>query len=252
MRSNSLRLTCRRGVAGVVIAAMLTASCTTTSAQQEDTTLLSDQERALRAENDRFNTSLLVGCGSGAGIALIVSGATKASASQTLVNTAIGLVGGCLAGYAAGYYLNARNANYANTQEAQRNIIKGADEDVARYAALNKSTKTLVQQQKAKVDNLNQRYSEKKLTADGYSQQMAAATKNKDLLEKKVSEANDNIKLMDQDIGQLKSAGQKTGDLEARRNKLIAQKKQLEENVVALALVYKNMPPEVQSKTGVS
>jgi hypothetical protein len=81
---------------------------------------------------------------------------------------------------------------------------------------------------------------------------MTAATRNKELLDKKVSEASDNVKLMDQDIGQLKSAGQNTAELEARRNKLIAQKKQLEENVVALALVYKNMPPDVQSKTGIT
>lgn len=252
MRTESLRLRCRRGVARVVIASFLLASCQTTSAQQEDPTLLSDQERALRAENERFTTSLLVGCGSGAAIALIVSTATKASAGQTLVNMGIGLVGGCLAGYAAGYYLNARNKDYANKQEAYRNIIKGADEDVARYAALNKSTKALVQEQKTKVASLNKRYAEQKLSADDYSKQMAAATKNKELLDKKVTEANDNIKLMDQDIGQLKSAGQSTAELEAQRTKLIAQKKQLEENVVALALVYKNMPPDVQTRTGIS
>jgi uncharacterized protein YhaN len=238
-----------RLIAKSMVVVLAIASCTTTSAKPENEALLSNEERTLRAEDKRFKTGIVVGCLGGAAIGFIVSKAKKMSTAGTIKATAIATAAGCAAGAAAGYYVNSRNKDFANEQQASRSLIEAADADIARYKKSNSNADKLVRQQRAKVANLNDRYKRKELTAAGYRKQVASAENNKILFEKKVNEANDNIKLMNSDIKQLKGAGKNTSELERKRQQLVAQRNKLEEKVDLLAATYDNMPPEVRPVT---
>lgn len=232
---------------------MLLSACATGPGgmfSSEDEALLTPEEREIRrVETERKQQAAAIGCALGGGVAFLASTQTDTSPLAKGLMTIGGCLVGGLAGFAAGDYLNARTQEYASEQAGYRALIQGAEEDVARYRAFNRTASQIVSQQREKVARLNAEYTSGVLTKEQYEDQIASADNNVEILENQKKSLEESLGYMRGDVDRLRQAGVSTSELESKIAELERERDTLQGRIVALSGVYGDVPPEVSPLT---
>lgn len=208
----------------------------------EDSSLLSPEEKAIRSvEVNRQLQATAIGCAIGA-LGGAVYARTTGERSSLYAIAGCGV--GALSFAAAGAYMNAKTRSYGNEQQAYRNLIAAADEDIRETRQLNQTASRLVTQQRDKINRLNGQYRAGTLKADDYRKQIASAERNGSTLKSQIASLDEQIAYMREDERSLRRS-QNTGPLNQRIRDLQAERDRLQGAVNRLATIYDDVPSEV-------
>ena len=207
----------------------------------EDASQLSAEERQIRQiELQRLAQSVGIGCVIGG-----LSGLLLGNDQDRGRNVLIGTAAGCIVGFAAGQYINTRTAHFGSSQEQSRALIAAADRDIQKYRSLNATTRSLVSQQRTKVNGLNRQLAAGEITAEGYRARMSSAGRNLQTLQNQSRAINDQVNVMKSDASAIRANNGNPAALSQRIAILEAEKRELDSQRRSLSRIYGGIPPQV-------
>ncbi len=155
-----------------------------TAARPSSPSALTPQEERMRAQAADFNRTItegvvagaLGGAAAGAGIGAL---ANKRNRSQgALIGAAIGALAGALMGGAAGKYYADKKERYANQEQRLDAIIADLQKQNAELNALVDSTRTVVDADKRKIDDVSKELAANKISKQEARQRLASVEGN--------------------------------------------------------------------------
>jgi uncharacterized protein YcfJ len=193
-------------------------------------------ERDLRTktEDQRKVDSTVTGAAGGA-VAGAVVGYLIGGWSGALYGAAAGGVAGGAVGYGYGSYMNARARTYSNAEARAAAVTKSADETLTYYNQVNASARTILNEQEAKVAQLNDAYKSRSINKEQCQAQLASADTNEASLKQQLAGIDAQLNSMKTDP----QAAQLSQQIQQQRDSL-------KDTYDRLLQIYGTVPAEVR------
>ena len=220
-------------------AVMMVTACGSTGSRTSDANLTPAQ-RNLRTEAERFNSTV----GEAAVIGAIAGGIIGALVvdDNRAAGAAIGAGLGAAIGGGAGYLVASQNQQYA-TREAQLDAqISAAEQDVARYREIVRTTQTVVNQHKARIAELNQQLASGQVNLGQVQTEQATMRQDLDLINDLIRENETIVNSYDAEISEARQQGTSTAQLQTARNALVDERRALQAQYDELLQAVSDLP----------
>lgn len=203
-------------------------------------------QATLRQAADRFDpmtiaTGCLVGALGGA-----VVGAAVAGKGDRGKGAAIGAGVGGAAGCAAGFYVSSANASYADAQDALRGRQQAAAQELEHYRQATEASRRVVAEHKQRIAQLNRDYRRGRIDADKYREQIAGLQRDMQAMQSLIEQNKDTVAAMERDMAALRQQGIDTSQLRAARDRLVSERKALQQQVDLLVAAAGDVPADVR------
>ncbi len=228
--------------AAVAALSMLLGACEM-PVEQENTATLTAAEKDLRTktEDQRKVDSTVTGAAGGA-VAGAVVGYLIGGWSGALYGAAAGGVAGGAMGYGYGSYTNARARTYSNAEARAAAVTKSADETLTYYNQVNASARTILNEQEAKVAQLNDAYKSRAINKEQFQAQLASADTNEASLKQQLAGIDAQLNSMRTDP--------QAAQLAQQIQQLQQQRDSLKDTYDRLLQIYGTVPAEVRVSPG--
>ena len=248
----SVALRLSRPITVLIVTGLLASGCAGQSNLADDVILLSKSSdgltppaAALLDEAKARAKTRATGAGLGALTGLAVGVLAATSTRDDRARAALiggGLASGTALGYAAGAYIDARNAQAFNSQAKLNGMINAAQQDAARYERDRLMAQAAIDQSEREIARLNAQRAVGQATADAHQRQAKSLDATAAALRTMARESGDNIATMERDIMALRRSGQDTSLLDEQRASLQAEHEGLAVQYHRLVAVVDTVP----------
>ncbi|MCB9960315.1 MAG: glycine zipper 2TM domain-containing protein [Rhodospirillaceae bacterium] len=231
----------RAAMAAILAAMMVVSACGSTGGRASSENLTPAQ-RNLREEADRFNQTI----GEGAIAGAIVGGILGALVSDDnrLAGAAIGAAAGAVVGGGAGYFVAVQNEDYASQEDRLEAEIAAAQQDVARYREIVRTTQQVVDQHKARIAQLNAQYRSGQVSLTTVQSEQATMRQDLELIDGLIQENRNMVANYDEEIAANRQQGVPAQSLSAARADLVREREALQAQYDELVAAVSGLPTE--------
>ncbi len=165
----------KRGMAAALVGSVMLSGCVTTGSTSNAN--LTPAEQRLRAQSEDFNTTVVQGAVAGAVLGGLLGAFTK-DKRNIVKYAAIGAgVGG-----ATGYYVAKRKESFANEEARLDSMIVDVQGDNAKVAAMSNTTRSVIANDMARINRIEQDLAAGTMTRQEAKQQLALIDDNSEVL----------------------------------------------------------------------
>ena len=223
-----------RGLAPLMIALLLLAGCATQGSEH-----LTPAQRELRDRSDRFNETIGTGAAAGAVLGALI-GALAAKGNRG-AGAAIGAGAGALIGGGAGYYMAARNEDYATREQALNARIQAARREANDFQHMADLSDRIRRDNEAMLASLDEQLKRGAITNAEYRQRTQSMKDDINRLQQAL-EHNQKVQVgLREDAA--RAGGYAGSQLRQSQADLEASRQRIAENTDALVRALRSGPP---------
>ncbi len=217
---------------------------------------LSNQQKVLRANAERVDPDaagsdtvgegIMIGAvvlgAVGCGIALLAGGDGGDCAAAGVGGAALGAAGG----YVAGKMVQGEQRDYATREAYLADVIAAADVEIRENRAAAQAAKSVTAQHQRRIDQLNEQYAQKKISASEYRSEVSEMQVDRDAIALAVEMNRLKIAEMERLIDEGGSASDMR-KLRERRDQLAEENRALQQQLEQMTALLASTPSTVSS-----
>ena len=218
---------CRK-VFSLFVCVTFLAGCASHSSEELD---LTPVQRQLRAERERYNSTMITGALAGAALGAGIGAAAGSGSKNTAAGAGIGLLAGLVVGLVAGAMVAERNLQFERQDISAAQRIQAAQQTAQQLQQRAATAEMVARENREKLDQLDTKFRAQQISANKYRAEAATIRKDVELIKESAAEAKNAREKLVTSSSQVPALIQEEPKLRDAQHRLERAEKELNETV---------------------